>query len=69
MAKYKCIISGYIYDPDVGNSINGIPLGTLFEELDFELLEGIYETDSGSQGTFYPGECQEMHLPGVSGPG
>ncbi len=33
MAKYKCTISGYIYDPEKGDPVNGIPPGTAFEDL------------------------------------
>lgn len=33
MAKYKCIVCGYIYDPAVGDSDGGIKAGTPFEEL------------------------------------
>ncbi len=31
MAKYRCIICGYIYDPAVGEG--DIPAGTAFEDL------------------------------------
>jgi len=31
--KYKCNSCGYVYDPDDGDLISGIPPGTLFEEL------------------------------------
>ncbi|SMO55805.1 Rubredoxin [Balnearium lithotrophicum] len=33
MKKYICIPCGYIYDPEIGDSDNGIPPGTPFEEL------------------------------------
>ncbi|GAI05710.1 unnamed protein product, partial [marine sediment metagenome] len=33
MKKYKCIMCGYIYDPAVGDSENGVPSGTAFENL------------------------------------
>lgn len=33
MAKYKCIVCGYIYDPAVGDRDGGIPAGTAFESL------------------------------------
>jgi len=33
MDKYKCTVCGYIYDPEKGDSINGIPPGTPFEAL------------------------------------
>ncbi len=33
MDRYKCIICGYIYDPDEGEPSDGIPPGTPFEKL------------------------------------
>lgn len=33
MAKYKCTVCGYIYDPENGDPDNGIKSGTPFEEL------------------------------------
>ncbi|MBT9131314.1 MAG: Rubredoxin [candidate division WS2 bacterium] len=33
MAKYICIVCGYIYDPEVGDGDAGISAGTPFEEL------------------------------------
>ncbi len=33
MAKYRCTICGYIYDPEVGDPDSGIEPGTPFEEL------------------------------------
>lgn len=33
MKKYKCLICGYIYDPDVGDPAGSIPPGTVFELL------------------------------------
>ncbi|MCX5709218.1 MAG: rubredoxin [Candidatus Omnitrophica bacterium] len=33
MSKYKCLVCGYIYDPAVGDSTQGIPAGTSFESL------------------------------------
>ncbi len=33
MAKYKCEVCGYVYDPSVGDPENGIPPNTPFEEL------------------------------------
>jgi len=33
MEKWQCIICGYIYDPAIGDSDNGISPGTPFEEL------------------------------------
>lgn len=33
MDKYKCTVCGYIYDPVIGDSTQGIPAGTAFEKL------------------------------------
>lgn len=33
MSKYKCLVCGYIYYPNVGDSDNGIAPGTSFEDL------------------------------------
>jgi rubredoxin len=33
MAKYRCTVCGYIYDPAVGDSTQGINPGTAFEAL------------------------------------
>lgn len=33
MAKYKCQVCGYIYDPAAGDSTQGINPGTAFEAL------------------------------------
>jgi rubredoxin len=33
MAKWKCIVCGYIYDEDEGEPDNGIGPGTKFEDL------------------------------------
>ena len=33
MNKYKCLLCGYIYDPAVGDSDNGVEAGTAFEDL------------------------------------
>ena len=33
MAKYRCTVCGYIYDPQVGDSTQGINAGTAFESL------------------------------------
>ena len=31
--KYKCLICGYIYDPDQGDPDNGVTVGTAFDAL------------------------------------
>lgn len=33
MAKYRCTVCGYIYDPAAGDLENGIKPGTAFEDL------------------------------------
>jgi rubredoxin len=33
MEKWKCIVCGYIYDPEVGDADGGIAPGTPFERL------------------------------------
>lgn len=33
MAKFKCNICGYVYDPELGDADNGIDAGTAFEDL------------------------------------
>jgi len=53
MAKYECLVCGYIYDEDAGDPDGGIAAGTKFDDLpddwvcpmcgaakeDFELME------------------------------
>ncbi len=31
--KYICVNCGYIYDPEAGDPMNDIPVGTAFEDL------------------------------------
>ncbi|MFW6120463.1 MAG: rubredoxin [Petrotogales bacterium] len=33
MQKYRCIVCGYIYDPELGDPDNGVEPGTSFDEL------------------------------------
>jgi len=33
MKKYKCVICGYVYDPEQGDPDGGIPPGTAFENI------------------------------------
>ncbi len=33
MEKYRCMVCGYIYDPAVGDSTQGVPAGTPFQNL------------------------------------
>ncbi len=32
MAKYRCTVCGYIYDPQAGDPDNGVNPGTAFED-------------------------------------
>jgi len=34
MYKFKCLICGYVYDPEEGDPENGIRKGTSFEDID-----------------------------------
>ncbi|WP_409199443.1 rubredoxin [Methanobrevibacter sp. DSM 116169] len=33
MDKYECKVCGYVYDPEKGDTANGIEAGTAFEDL------------------------------------
>ena len=33
MAKYRCTVCGYIYDPQAGDPDNGVNPGTAFEDV------------------------------------
>ncbi len=33
MAKYRCTVCGYVYDPAVGDATQGVAPGTAFEAL------------------------------------
>jgi len=33
MQKYKCIVCGFVYDPEEGDPDSGIPPGTAFEDI------------------------------------
>lgn len=33
MSRWECTVCGYIYDPQKGDNIGGIPPGTSFEDL------------------------------------
>jgi len=33
MDKWRCIVCGYVYDPDVGDPDNGVQPGTAWESL------------------------------------
>jgi rubredoxin len=38
MKKYKCVICGYIYDPDLGDPNADIPSGVSFSDLPFDYI-------------------------------
>lgn len=33
MEKYRCVVCGYIYDPEAGDQNSGVKPGTTFEQL------------------------------------
>lgn len=33
MTKWRCIVCGYVYDPEIGDPKSGVEPGTSFEEL------------------------------------
>ena len=33
MSKYVCTVCGYVYDEEIGDPENGIPAGTLWENV------------------------------------
>jgi rubredoxin len=33
MTKWRCIVCGYVYDPEIGDPESGVEPGTSFEEL------------------------------------
>jgi rubredoxin len=33
MKKYKCLMCGYVYDPQIGDPDSGVEPGTAFEDL------------------------------------
>jgi rubredoxin len=33
MEKWRCLVCGYIYDPDQGDSANAVEPGTAFDDL------------------------------------
>jgi len=38
MEKYKCVVCGYIYDPQEGDPVSGIAPGTPFADLPADYL-------------------------------
>lgn len=34
MEKYKCLVCGYVYDPEKGDPDNGVPPKTVFADID-----------------------------------
>jgi rubredoxin len=33
MGRYVCEVCGYVYDPEAGDPLGGIPAGTAFEDI------------------------------------
>ncbi len=33
MDKYRCVVCGYLYDPEVGDPDGGVEAGTAFEDV------------------------------------
>ena len=33
MKKYRCVVCGYVYDPEAGDPGNGVDAGTAFDDL------------------------------------
>ena len=33
MKKYRCLVCGYEYDPEIGDPENGVPVGMIFEDI------------------------------------
>jgi rubredoxin len=33
MKKYRCKVCGFIYDPELGDPVAGIPAGTTFDDI------------------------------------
>lgn len=33
MSKYECSVCGYVYNPEIGDTENGVVAGTAFEDL------------------------------------
>ena len=33
MSKYRCMVCGYVYDPELGDPDSGVKPGTAFEDL------------------------------------
>jgi len=33
MAKWECLVCGYVYDPELGDPDSGVEAGTAFEDL------------------------------------
>jgi rubredoxin len=33
MSKYKCLVCGWVYDPEIGDPESGVAAGTAFESL------------------------------------
>jgi len=49
MEKYICLICGEIYDPEIGDSDNGVDPGTPFEEIS---IDWVCPTCQANKGEF-----------------
>lgn len=38
MAKYECIVCGWVYDEELGDPDSGVPAGTLWQDVPDEWL-------------------------------
>ena len=50
MKKYRCLMCGYIYDPDKGDPDSGVDPGTSFEDLPDGWVASIVGTRQSSTG-------------------
>jgi len=58
--QYKCSVCGYIYDPENGDRIGGIPAGTAFEEISDDWTCPICGSDKSQ---FKPTISRPMYKP------
>ena len=45
MGRYKCVICGYIYNPDLGDEIGGIEPGVPFSDLPVDYTCPVCDAD------------------------
>ncbi len=48
MAKYVCMICGYVYDPEAGDPDSGVDAGTKFKDLPDDWVCPVCGADKGS---------------------